>query len=590
MIEPRAKPLPATSNVRLDIFGPPQTERYRWDQATWDSVAIWEGPGWQDITPQSMNVQVTWGSDDAQGALSMPAAGSWQIKTYDPDRLLDPANHSSPYWAYLRPGGLVRVVFVYSSLDWIVRVGFLDSIEYDVASKTGDIRASDAIAMLSKAKTPEGLAHSPNAPQTLRARARWILQQASVAFVTVEDDDPEFEPAVGLPIDSESSAWAQIASAAFDCLHAVWIDNEGILRFRYFGSPDPTNVIIGGGTGELGKMDMDTVVTHVTLEGVYNHIKARDDMLVPKEHDAKVQGSINLYGDLLLSRERGNPNAPSWVQELLRDRGSLQHQFIIGTIRPTTGDHLKSLLALGMVSEIQLIVNKHGPVIDEKLNVLGGRLEANTETGWSAGLTTYQPAQPWVQAQRRIIRRANVSKSLEIAQYFDGSTTASSASAQMEVKASSMVIEGQKMSRICLDFAPIDWFNILELPKNAMLRYYRPYHDDPIQTEENIWLRAKRIVAPWHEGNTQWPGPATTDEGMAWWHAGSNQVSQWSEVDIGGIVDAWAPSGVGGGEPQYGILLQWYWDTPNAVTEEQHAMMSMMLSEQQPYLYLHFGP
>src|SRR6187431_2720227 len=159
-VEPRAAPpwdglppLPAVGSVIIQIWAAEENDK--WDIAKWDE-ALWAGPKWREVTAQIMNLQMTWGADDNQGALSTPAAGSWSLVTYDPQRLLDPANIESPFASFLRPGGLMRILYRASDNSIrSIRKGYIDEVEFDIASMQGKIRGSDGISLMVKAKLRE---------------------------------------------------------------------------------------------------------------------------------------------------------------------------------------------------------------------------------------------------------------------------------------------------------------------------------------------------------------------------------------------------------------------------------------------------
>jgi len=157
-----------------------------WDRSTWDS-GLWSTPAWQDVTPESLSANLDWGTDRVVGVLSVAAAGRIGITTYDPARILDPANQASPYWSALRPGAPFRVTYQ----GQVVRSGFLDSVTYSQASDTGRLDGSDGIALLVQARFL--VADMAGAPTTLRALARWIVAAKSLPLAVEPDatDAPE---------------------------------------------------------------------------------------------------------------------------------------------------------------------------------------------------------------------------------------------------------------------------------------------------------------------------------------------------------------------------------------------------------------
>ena len=178
---PSLPPFPAVGHIGIELFGG-ETTADRWDEAIFDDPeATWASAEWRDVTPESLTVEVKWGADDPQGMLTVPAASIWQIVTYDPERKLDPTNGVSGYAAALKPGHPFRIIFKPDyGTPWTVRHGFIDTIDYDLKSKTGSIRGSDAVQLMVGATLPAGQDLDANMPDTLRARATYLIKKAKL--------------------------------------------------------------------------------------------------------------------------------------------------------------------------------------------------------------------------------------------------------------------------------------------------------------------------------------------------------------------------------------------------------------------------
>lgn len=178
---PDLPPLPSIGKIGIELFGG-ETDADRWDQAIFDDPeATWASAQWRDVTPESAAVEVKWGADDPQGILTVPAGSIWQVQTYDPERKLDPTNGISGYSAALKPGHPFRVLFKPENGEpWTVRHGFIDEIEFDLNTKTGAVRGSDAVQLLVGARLPEGQELDTKMPTTLRARANYLINKAKL--------------------------------------------------------------------------------------------------------------------------------------------------------------------------------------------------------------------------------------------------------------------------------------------------------------------------------------------------------------------------------------------------------------------------
>lgn len=579
-------PLSAIDTVRIELYGPPAESTVFWDSARWDQAAWGGAIGWQDVTPQSLNAQISWGTDDNMGALSVTAAGSWTIATYDPDRILDPANYNSPFATVLKPGGLVRIMYRDAQTEEVVRVGFIDEVEFNIMSKTGSIRASDGISLMVKAKAPAGLAHNPATPVTLRAFARYILAKANVSYIDVEPDPapPDYDPAIGLAIDQEASAWQQITAAALDCLYAVWLDREGVLHFRYFGKPLYRGFIIGtGGT------PLDDVTTKMSMEGVFNHAIARYYSFNEAFSDQKRQESIDIYGDLLIRRERPIPNSSEWVDQILQDRGGAAPQYLIGTIRPTTRDQLFTLLSLGVTDQFALKVSAHGTAINRRVTVLGGEAEANTESGWSARLTTYEPFAGWWNKDVDRLHQEKVVATLSVNTTYDRDAGSSGDGGVVAIQELQSNFDPQlntpsvqKVRQIQVKFAPIDFTKMASI-YDARLRWYMPKHEDASSDEsasrighiDQIYV--KQIVGDW-DASSNGSTIGTVEDGKGW---GDYSQGEWVEFNLFEIVNAWFHGTRDQGD---GLLLKPYPFETDVQDAVLHGLFAGAESDTPPYI------
>ena len=391
-------PLPAIGRARIEIFSVAEGSA-KWDEALWDR-SVWPKVDWRDITPQSMVAKVTWGADDPSGVLTVPAAGSWSIDTYDPQRLLDPSNGSSQYAVAIRPGKPIRLTYINEASEIkVVRQGLIDEISYNLTTKKGALRGTDQVQLLVGAHLPEGQHTDPNMPNTLRARARYVIAKSGLALlVPVEPDDPENpDPPVGKVIERDATVWNIILTAAYDALYATWMDRLGHLRFRSFGNPRDNGFQAGGADG----IPISDMATQGSLQGVFTRVRTFDNSVSPGQPvEAFDADKASIYGDILLEREQQVPNERVWVDSVLADRAGASLQYSPGTLYPQTEDALESILDIGMIDIAHLVVESATPTLDVAARVLGGTVAADTGTGWTAELVTYIPAKEWEEAEQ----------------------------------------------------------------------------------------------------------------------------------------------------------------------------------------------
>lgn len=348
-------PYPAVRNARIDIETLPNQ--------------------FAEITAQIQNLQYRYGADNAEGILSVTAAGSFSVKTYDPHRQLDPSNPNSPFASYLKPGVRVRMW----SGGMIMRIGYIDTIEYDFKSKQGSISGSDAISRLAATRLLPGYDTNPSVPNTLRARADYYMAQANISMPTSIDGP---DPFVGKPLDSESSVWTQILTSALDVLYAVWVDRDGVIRFRSFGQPVASGLVIGG-----AGIAIESVHVQSSMQGIYSRVVSYD--MVGQAHDMYEAGSQSRHGDIIFRREHPVHVPWDWSAAILLDRAGAYLSYAPGLLRFQTEAQLGAAAWLGMNDEVILQVNNTNPPLYKTVRFLGAKVEANYDSGWSAELVTY---------------------------------------------------------------------------------------------------------------------------------------------------------------------------------------------------------
>jgi hypothetical protein len=510
----------------------------------WNMTLVRGQPEWLDATPQSMVIKLGWGADDPAGVLTVPAAGAWNVRTYDPDRKLDPANGTSPFASYLHPGRPMRIgVRTPDGGFEVVRQGLLDEVTFDVYTKTGTMQGTDIVPLIVHAKLPDP-GTDPNMPTTLRARARYLLDKAGLKYLvpveeslapdkiinnSFEDEwngwiigpyasrSPTYpipdgdwnavitgngtnypglsqarfavaegeqyvlsgwarrragttltavsrvdgnvtgtvvasnrwdkngptgvweyrelaftipagcteintlsfiegapvpvgnvvdfdlisirkvipDPPVGpLPDDKDVSVWSLIGTSAYDCLHAMWIDRLGVLRFRSFGDPRDNGFQVGGNGG----IPIETLGTNASLANIITVVRAFDETAPTVPIIKTSDDAIEVYGYIPLTREKPVPLAEIWATNVLNDRSGSALQYKTGTLYPRNVSELRSLLELEMIDTAHIVADDVTPTIDVTGRVLGARLTADTDTGWTAEVTTYIPSSEWVDA------------------------------------------------------------------------------------------------------------------------------------------------------------------------------------------------
>jgi hypothetical protein len=556
-------PLPAIGRVHVEIYGALPGSA-KWDEAVWGE-STWSIFGWMDVTPQAMGVRVTWGADDPTGVLTIPAAGAWVIQTYDPQRLLDPSNGTSPYATSIRPGKLVRVSYIdATSARKIVRQGLIDEISYDIVEQRGTIRGTDVVQLMVNATLPAAQA---SLPTTLRARAVEVIRRAGLSTLVPVEAVPagDTDPTVGPAVTVEAPVWTHILTAALDALYAVWLDRNGTLRFRSFGNPNDTGFQAGGADG----IPIRTLETSGSLQGVYTRIQAYNASAPTVIVEATDATKRSIYGDITLKRDQPVPDARTWVDSMLADRSGASLQYSPGTLYPQTEADLEDILNLGMCDIAHLVVESSTPQVNVPSRVLGGTIIADTGTGWTAELTTYVPASEWEEAEQpeppvvvppepptttTVVRTYACTKDSRLAH--SGSLDAGNG---LDTNLPIGYINGYR-NRAVLGFASIPFTGVVKVTKAELLVTIGSNSCGAFGSTPKVVV--SRLTGSFSEGSYNvdcgfgsgnsvvYPGPAITGTGAVSTTVPSGTGSAKS-IDITAIVQAWMS-----GQPQHGLMVK----------------------------------
>jgi hypothetical protein len=223
---------PGSESVGIEIYTAASVVN-RWQRAVW-SGDRWANPQWQAVECEVLEAEYRTGAGTESGVLSTAEAGQLDLRTYDPERLLDPMNTASPYFGAIKPGTPVRLMGkVPTPLPaWS---GFLDEGRYQLASQQGRLRALDAIANLAQAELAEGA----SLPNTLRARVRAVVNAVGLgSLVRVQTEQPVVQLLVNGSFESSTTGWVNQGGGA------------GSGAVPVAGAPDGAHVLkVVGGAG-----------------------------------------------------------------------------------------------------------------------------------------------------------------------------------------------------------------------------------------------------------------------------------------------------------------------------------------------------
>lgn len=450
---------------------------------------------------------------------------------------------------------------------FVIRAGWLDTISYSHADRTGDWRASDAIPLLVQART---VVAATGVPTTLRALARYLVARTGVP-VTVEPDPEDGDPVIGATppanTDGTMGVWDWVLIAAADVLRAAWVDHDNVLRFRPYGDPRDLGLAIGGADG----IPMEDLVPTADLDAVFNVVAAKVTDTTWTE--ARDGDSVLRYGERRLDRDRVTPGAPWWVANVLADRAEASLDYAPRTLRLRDAGDLEALVTAGMVDTVRVDVESATPPVEVSAALLGVSLAVDPESGWSGDVVAYVPSSSWDDAYTpppvippidptppptvRVTRSYTCTKDTRSHRTSGGAEYGSGTEGQLPVGYWS----GSK-NRAALAFATIPWGGVVKVVSARLLV--------TTSTQVNVGfgsspkVEARRITEGWSEGSssspsgsnaTVWPGPSTTTTGAKQSSIVTSESNR-EAIDVSAIVRAWAPKAAGGSAAGiYGIAL-----------------------------------
>ena len=272
----------------------------RWGTATWATGAatgtegIWSAAGWQDVTPEGVNAHIIWGSRSPEsGILAKQNAASWNVETYDPDRILDPGNFDSPFYPQLVAGLPIRI----SHDALVIRTGYIDRIAYKHKDPDyrGQLLCTDTIALLNQAMVPEDSILG----NTMIERVQDAISAAGVAVggIPLPPTTPTGHSVSPLDTDNprERSVWDHVTAVTEEKLFMCFVRADAGLAFRQWGFPiDRGREITAANLEDLEAISHD--------EGLYSVVRVQgsDPDLPPIEREV---APLPRYGRRVYERD-----------------------------------------------------------------------------------------------------------------------------------------------------------------------------------------------------------------------------------------------------------------------------------------------
>jgi hypothetical protein len=356
-----------------------------WDDplTTWDGAGdVWAdatsgAPAWRSVACQVSAFSSSWGADEGQGVLAQSAAGTLTLRTYDPDRILDPANASSPLRRELVIGTPVRLVG--PGPVGVLGYGYLDEVEYRYEDAGGTLVAADEVAKLAQANTAPTFWQPVNSLRALAAAAIASAGQST----PVGSAPAAGDPVIAWRDTRDAPVWDLIRDAATDALCLAWIDRQTsppTLALAPFGYPTDAGLRLGD--GGIPFAGLQTVGSGA---GVVNVV---DDTTGELARRVTATGRDQSFGV-----SRVEPAGVAWARAILSDRGGATVTVIPGEVYPS---NTNELLRINQARGLELVrVTLLDPPFDVTLRLVGTKIEGEAGGIYRATLATYSPGEAW---------------------------------------------------------------------------------------------------------------------------------------------------------------------------------------------------
>ena len=324
----------------------------RWGVATWatgpatGTEGIWSAAGWEDITPQGVNAHIIWGARRPdRGILAEQDGATWNIETYDPERILDPGNPDSPFAPQLVAGVPIRI----SHDGLVIRTGYIDRLRYrhKAPDYRGEIQATSTIALVHRAEVPEDSLLG----DTLLERVDDAIVAAEVAVGGLPVRGVLFEagtgPALSPRIVGSATLWTHIRRAAQEALYVAFERADASIGLRPWGVPLDRS-------SEITYENLEDLETAISEDGVYSVVRVNnaDDTLVIE----RVAAPLPRYGRRVYERTETTEDPEGWADAILADRAWPGVQYIPGTVHAFTAADVAFLGSLEIMERLTITV------------------------------------------------------------------------------------------------------------------------------------------------------------------------------------------------------------------------------------------
>lgn len=341
----------------------------RWGIATWatgpatGTEGIWSAAGWQDVTPEGVNAHIIWGSRrPSRGILADQNAASWNVQTYDPDRILDPGNFDSPFYPQLVAGVPIRI----SHDSMVIRTGYVDEFHYKHKEPffQGQMLCTDTWSLLNQAQVPADSILG----NTLIERIQDAINAAGIAVggIPLPPGGPS-GPTIadwveGAAEDDPTSVGDHIRNATGEVLWVPYIMADAGLGLRPWGAP------LDRGR-EITAANLEDLESVSSEDGLYSVVSVMPDPAgTPIIRKAT---PLPRYGERVWERREPTVDPEGYAAAILAERPWPGVQYVPGAIHCFTAADVQYFGSLEIMERVTVTV---AGAVSVQGRILGGEL------------------------------------------------------------------------------------------------------------------------------------------------------------------------------------------------------------------------
>ena len=362
-------------------------------------TAIGPPDTWVDIACEVVSARAIWGAVKSSGYLTQAEGGFLELEIYDPNRLLDPSNKSSPYYAVLKPGLWIRFYYDGDGSRTLIKWARVDSIAHTITTGVGRISAHDWVAVLSNNPFPSFARYQDTAllGSTLHTFAKGILDAAwqpvgaiLVPMPVIVETEPPTTIAIK-PITQGTpgpDVWSQITDHALATFNYAWIDPRNVMHFAPLSYTSGGQIIIG----VAGPMPLE-FISQSDAAGIYNTISVNYNNNGPvfsafDEVSQLTWGAKQFTSPPIPPKPPGLYTAVEWGEKFRDERSQPAMDALPLRIWPTSPNELKSLIAVQGMNSVIMQFDSVTPPISLVARAIGARVDVDSD-GWSVELFTW---------------------------------------------------------------------------------------------------------------------------------------------------------------------------------------------------------